>query len=183
MTDYFTSDLHFGHANIIRFTNRPFSGADEMDQALVFNINSRVQKDDNLFILGDFAMGRGVDKLTFMREKLSQFDCENVYLVVGNHDIKDINQLRKCGLKEVWTHCNIEENGHKVVLNHFPFMEWDGYYRGSYHLHGHIHKDRSYNEDMRSRGIRRYDVGVDANGYFPVSWEEIEAFFDASRTY
>jgi len=32
---YFTGDQHFGHANIIRHCNRPFSSIDEMDMHLV----------------------------------------------------------------------------------------------------------------------------------------------------
>ena len=43
-------------------------------------------------------------------------------------------------------------------------------------LHGHIHSDGKYNRDNMEAGIRRYDVGVDANGYMPVSIKQIEKF-------
>ena len=36
---------------------------------------------------------------------------------------------------------------------------------------------RGYNDHNRMQGIRRYDVGVDANDYRPVSAEDIVAFF------
>ena len=52
---YFTSDLHLGHDNAIEFTNRPFSTVDEMNLALVQNINETVGTDDELWILGDFS--------------------------------------------------------------------------------------------------------------------------------
>ena len=43
-------------------------------------------------------------------------------------------------------------------------------------LHGHIHSDGSYNRDNMEAGIKRYDVGVDENGYMPVSIKQIEKF-------
>ena len=31
---YYTSDLHFGHQNVIKFDNRPFADIDEMDKMI-----------------------------------------------------------------------------------------------------------------------------------------------------
>ena len=45
-------------------------------------------------------------------------------------------------------------------------------------LHGHIHSDGSYNLSNREAGIKRYDVGVDANKYLPVSIKQIEEFMN-----
>ena len=53
---YFTSDLHFGHKNIISHTGRPFSAAEEMDEALIRNWNRTVQPNDEVYILGDLTM-------------------------------------------------------------------------------------------------------------------------------
>lgn len=49
---------------------------------------------------------------------------------------------------------------------------------GAIHLHGHIHSTREYNEWNRRMRLLRYDVGVDANGYKPVSLDEVSRFFD-----
>lgn len=180
MTDFFTSDLHLGHEAIIKFAGRPFFDSDEMEQTLIDNINARVGKNDRLFILGDVTMARGEKGERIMRKFLDKLVCKNVYLILGNHDIQDVERLRKIGFKEPCIRRTIKENGHKVVLDHFPIAEWDGFFRGAYHLHGHIHSNRSYNlEQAELLGIRRYDVGVDANDLRPVSWEEIEEFFDA----
>ena len=54
----YISDLHFGHANIIRFDGRPFKNTDEMEETLVDNWNSVTQPEDTVYILGDFCWGK-----------------------------------------------------------------------------------------------------------------------------
>ena len=54
---FFTSDTHFGHANIINLCNRPFKDVNHMNDMLVENWNSVVSDDDTVFHLGDFALG------------------------------------------------------------------------------------------------------------------------------
>lgn len=58
MTRFFTADLHIGHRNIIDYSHRPFRDADEMNAALVDVWNETVGPDDEVIVLGDFAMGR-----------------------------------------------------------------------------------------------------------------------------
>lgn len=53
---FFTSDLHFGHSNIIRATQRPFDTVEEMDAALIRNRNERVSPSDEVDLLGDLTM-------------------------------------------------------------------------------------------------------------------------------
>lgn len=78
---YFTSDLHIGHENIIRFSNRPFSTLGEMNRTLVDNWNSRVTERDDVFILGDmfYRKKEGVEEIL---RKLKG----RKHLIVGNHD-------------------------------------------------------------------------------------------------
>lgn len=49
----YISDLHFGHFNIIRFDMRPFESTEEMDRELVKRWNDVVDKDDQVYVLGD----------------------------------------------------------------------------------------------------------------------------------
>jgi calcineurin-like phosphoesterase family protein len=53
--NFFTSDTHYGHANIIKYSSRPFSSVEEMNDALVKKINDKVGVDDCLWHLGDFV--------------------------------------------------------------------------------------------------------------------------------
>ena len=70
--------------------------------------------------------------------------------------------------------------GHRLVMSHYPMLSWNGKARGAIMLHGHIHSrgDRANarNRD-RERPIFRYDVGLDANDYKPVSRDQILSFF------
>lgn len=53
---YFTSDHHFGHENIIKFTNRPFDSVEDMDQELIKRRNSGVNTYDKMYDLSDFRL-------------------------------------------------------------------------------------------------------------------------------
>ena len=177
--DWFTSDLHLGHANVIAFSERPFSDVEEMNRVLIDNINARVAPSDTLWILGDvgFKAAREV-----VEACLARIACRNVRVVRGNHDRPWTPHLEDDLIVETkW-------DSRRLVLCHYPLMEWVSYYHGSVHLHGHIHtlageaQTSAYNLDNRARGILRYDVGVDANHYMPVSACEVMAFFDGIDT-
>ena len=80
---YFTSDTHFGHANVIRFAGRPWQTIEQMDAALAASINARVGMRDELWILGDFSYRLGRDKALAIRQSIT---CRRIHLVPGNHD-------------------------------------------------------------------------------------------------
>lgn len=56
---------------------------------------------------------------------------------------------------------------------HYPMLSWPKKNSGSIQLHGHIHARMDYNEQNRDEGVLRYDVGVDANNFYPVSVKQI----------
>ena len=78
---FFTSDLHFGHKNIIRFDNRPFFSVEEMDKTLIENWNRKVSEDDTVYILGDISWYND-EKTTEIFAGLNGHKI----LIKGNHD-------------------------------------------------------------------------------------------------
>ncbi len=173
---WFTSDIHLGHEKALDFTIRPWQQIDEMNEGIIANINAKVKKKDELYILGDYSFRIPALEAAVLRKKII---CEKVHLVPGNHD-KDWNHKPVQGTFIVEPPIKVlKENGRKFVLSHFPMMDWQSMSHESIHLHGHIHSQGSlYNEMNRMQGVYRYDVGVDANNYTPVSMEEILTWFD-----
>ncbi len=172
---WFTSDTHFGHANVLGFTDRPYEDVAQMNHAFVNAINERVLPDDELYILGDFSFKMAAAEAAALRARIR---CRKVHLVPGNHD-KDWTHKDVAGtfIVEPPIVC-LKVDGQKIVLSHYPMMDWQSMAHGSWHLHGHIHSTGSvYNKLNRKQGLLRYDVGVNANGWAPVNLEEIRAWF------
>lgn len=99
---YFTSDPHYGHANVIRYCARPFRDVQEMNEALINNWNSVVTQDDTVYVLGDFSLGFSEV------ERYSSRLLGKKFLIPGNHDklhswiIKVIIfKRRKYGLRNI----------------------------------------------------------------------------------
>ena len=78
---FFTSDLHFGHRNIIRLCNRPFSSIEEMDNLLIQNWNHKVNRNDTVYILGDLMFRNEKPPEEYLRQLKGK-----KHLLVGNHD-------------------------------------------------------------------------------------------------
>ena len=170
---YFTSDLHFCHEKMIRIMDRPFRDAADMEEGLIENWNSRVTPEDEVYILGDVTM-RGRKEARRALERLNG----RKYLVRGNHDgFADKLAPEENPLLWVRDYACVTWRGIPFVLFHYPIAEWDRKRYGAIHLHGHLHSRPEYNLEQRRLGLRRYDVGVDANGMAPVSAREIAAFF------
>lgn len=172
---WFTSDTHFGHENVLKFTDRPWETIWQMNDAIVDSINGRVAVDDELYILGDFSFKMTAQDAYGLRKRIA---CRRIHLVPGNHD-KDWTQPAVAGAFTVEPPiCVLKIDGQKIVLCHYPMADWQGMSHGSWHLHGHIHSSGgAYNEFNRKQGLQRYDVGCDANGHSPVSLDELREWF------
>ncbi len=189
---YFTADLHLGDKTIARW--RGFE--DDLaahDELILSRLNECVGAHDELWLLGDLCKAR-VEDVVAMRRAIA---CQTVHVVVGNHDSR--SKFVTCGLFDsVEYYAEVgryKRDGYKFVMSHYPMLDWDRAYHGSFMLHGHIHSlsvepgedvapldaknggmgMRGYNAWNAEHGVRRFDVGVDANGYAPVSAEEILA--------
>lgn len=158
---YYISDLHIGHSNCLRFDERPFWTIEEQNEEIISRWNNAVTKNDDVFILGDFAW-----KNDMGLEIIRQLNGHK-YLIQGNHD-----RLNAALIKEfVWVkdYAEIEDDGERVVLCHYPIAHWHNADYGTIHLYGHIHYGKSrdskpfigYKNAMRKREVpyRSYNVG------------------------
>ena len=116
---WFTSDTHFGHENMLRLSDRPWSTVAQMNDAMVANINSKVAADDELYILGDFSFKMTVQDAYELRKSIA---CKRVHLLPGNHD-KDWTQPAVADAFIVEPPiCVLKINRQKIVLSHYPMV-------------------------------------------------------------
>jgi calcineurin-like phosphoesterase family protein len=172
---FFIADEHYGHENVIKFCNRPFSEVEEMNETLITNHNSRVKNGDLVYHSGDmFWRKLGVQKAHEIMDRLNG----QHYYIWGNHEeLMEANQ----DLRERFVWCKdlatIFPNGYpKIVLCHYAMRVWRGSQRGSWHLYGHSH-----GELPDDPGALSFDVGVDPQKYFPISLEEVAAKMEQKR--
>lgn len=182
---FYIADTHFGHANIIRFDNRPFDSVEEMNEALINNWNSVVGRDDTVVILGDFCWGLEDD----WAKILDQLNGVK-RLLRGNHDLKSMSKTLKSKFQSVKDYDEIKDNGKRVLVSHYP----NPFYRGDYNpdiicLYGHVHTTiendfmehlREYIKENDTRDKARhlcqfYNVGcmMPWMNFYPRTLEEI----------
>ena len=174
---YFTSDTHFGHFNICKYCHRPFSSRADMDKTLLANWNKTVPEDGVVVHCGDFMLSHKVDTKAYLKYmwKLNG----KILLLRGNHDYIDLNTEENEKLIAVVDKAFIMVDGVKIYAEHYPCTAFNG----DYQVFGHIHtlKDGTcygIDADVTSK-LRKnqYDVGMDQNGYRPISyWEVCDIF-------
>jgi len=147
---FFTSDLHLGHGNILK--HQPvraieFGDIDTMDTHLIDSINKTVSKNDELWILGDFAWK--ASRYGHYRQRLK---VRKLHVVMGNHDSSSL-RIHVSSLNDMVCH---KFDGIKFHLTHYPMLSWSSSNHGSIHLYGHCHGT----VENRLRG-RSMDVGID----------------------
>ena len=167
MKTFITSDLHWGHRNIMKFC--PQSRArfrddlDYMNEQMVKEWNDLIEPNDLVYILGDVAFLPAQKAAEYM-DRLNGVKI----LVEGNHDRKTLMDVNfRNSFVEVHKYLDITYDGHKCVMFHYPIAEWDQMHRGALHFHGHLHGGVSGMEEYRS-----LDVGMDATGMIAISMEE-----------
>jgi len=177
---FFTADTHFGHKNILGYTNRPFKDIDEMNEILIQRWNYRISPQDTVYHLGDFCFGNPGEYIHRLNG--------NIKLIPGSHDTNCIkyfeyqtNMLNGPYRKEqVILHhssgsfaiceplCTIQINNQKIVLCHYAMRVWDKSHYNSWHLFAHSHGK------LESQG-KSMDIGVDTTEFFtPYEFLEIQ---------
>lgn len=173
MTKWITSDLHFGHANIMKFcpvTRYGFTDVSDMREKMIAEWNKDVKPEDEVFILGDFAFLPAKDAVEILRRLNG-----TKILIEGNHDRKLLNDPSfRREFKEVHQYLRYNHDGQIICMFHYPIAEFDQMHRGAIHFHGHLHGNPSGLEEYRVR-----DMGFDATGKVVTSLED--AIADAMK--
>lgn len=190
MVTFYTADLHFSHANIIKYCARPYADIDEMNTKLVNNWNEVVQPDDTVYVLGDVTMS--MKNLTPV-ERLNG----RKILVAGNHDEAWIGHKKfgKPGVAERYSELfeqvhasgiigHILDNDRSVVLSHLPYQgdshDGDRFEKnrpkdlGLLNICGHVH------EAWTHQG-HSVNVGVDRWEYRPVSEQSLIEYIEENE--
>lgn len=162
---YYTSDLHFGHKNIIKYENRPWLSVKEMDQGLIDRWNSRVKNRDLVYILGDFTLSVST---SYVESILTALKGRKI-LITGNHDYFAEKSRFREYFEHITPYMKIHSDGQRIILCHYPLWSWDGMNNGTLHLYGHVHSNPMY--QLRKKGA--YNVGADLHDWYPITLEEI----------
>ena len=97
-------------------------------------------------------------------------------LITGNHDqaiLKDIRNLSKYFV-EITPYKEISDNGTKIILSHYPLVEWNGFFRGSLHFYGHIHNNTQNQAFSIMKNIENtYNCGADILNFAPQTKDEV----------
>ena len=191
---YWTSDIHFAHANIAKYCNRPtllkgdldengkwitndiaLAAAVRMDTFLIRNLNSRIKKDDTVVHVGDYMNKGTVTKIPGLRNKPSfyteQLNGTWIFLE-GNHD-------GNIGVRTVARSMFVTIGPYRAFVAHYPIENEHIYHRDfikyvtqnmDLQITGHVHniwKHKFY------KGFLMYNVGVDAHRFLPIHDAEI----------
>jgi calcineurin-like phosphoesterase family protein len=181
MTRWYTSDEHYGHANIIAYCGRPFKTLHEMNSAMTDRHNARVRDNDEVIHLGDFSLSE-----RYVETVLPRLHGKHT-LIMGNHDKcwKDAKALERyrTHFVEVVREMHRVIGPYRAYLNHMPLRDtpvpyderhepsrpgMDDMGNASVLIHGHVH------EKWRTRG-KMINVGVDVHNFAPVSEDELVA--------
>lgn len=151
---WFASDHHFGHekccTTFLRDDGtplRPFSGAEEMNEALITRHNEVVKPQDKVYFLGDVAITQKNLPLVGQMQGSKR-------LIRGNHDIFPTKKYQEF-FKEIYGVRVLTEFG-GIVLTHVPIHS-SQLRRFKVNVHGHLH-----------------DKVLDEPGYINVSVEQID---------
>ena len=156
------SDIHFGHNNIIGFSDRPFVGINHMTQCLIEYYNDYVQPDDVCIWVGDVSFHSSMETNNILRM------CNGYkILVVGNHDF-DKKKVKQMDFDEQHLIYQLNNEDQSFVLTHYPMenLPWP-----HFNVHGHIHIGGQL--DWEKYGEQMYNVNLEFHGYKPINFAQI----------
>lgn len=159
---WFASDHHFGHTNIIKFANRPFSSVEEMNETMIKNHNAVVQDDDHVWFLGDVAFNRDVFHAVMPRLKGKK------RLILGNHDKLSMKDYMKY-FEKIQGAYNYKTTVASYTFTHYPAFPIAFHPSGEFvNVYGHTHR-------ACVQGDPRYiNICVEHTDYTPVDLDWLD---------
>ena len=152
---FFIADTHFNHENIIKYCNRPFNNAQEMNEYIIKKWNSVVTEKDIVYHLGDVGFGTTEQ----LKELIGKLKGTKI-LIRGNHDFKrGVNGWKEIGFSEVYKKKLILNN---LVLTHEPIQDLE---ENQINVFGHIH-DKPLDEIFQKNN--HICVSCDIIDYTPI---------------
>jgi len=175
--NFYISDIHAWHENVLTFDNRPFANLDEMHSTIKSNWNNIVTNNDTVYILGDFLWKYTDESINWVKSLNG-----NKRLIKGNHDKCHDTKFKNL-FQVITPYEEINDEGIRVVLCHYPISLYNGHYHKAIHLYGHVHGNKEYEitryfkEYLKNQLIpcEMYNVGcmIDYMGYTPKTLKEI----------
>jgi len=159
------SDLHLGHKRILEFSGEYRDGdtVEEHNEILLDKINRTVNPSDHLWLLGDCVMG-GKQNLPL----LGRIRCENMKLVMGNHD----SSWNVRDYLPYFVDIKGVVNEKEFLLSHIPVTNDNDLRYSRMNIHGHTHRPEFFNWETQ----RNVNVGVEALNGWPIDIQDIRAF-------
>ena len=162
MKRHLIADTHFGHQNIIGYTNRPFRDADHMNEMLILNWNLAVREEDLVYVLGDFCLSRKLETISSLLKRLNG----RKVLIMGNHDTRKPRDYVNCGFDAATRKPIMAEPG--VILMHEPFEDTSLICEKDLYFFGHVHDKQCPMDEWPNCRC----VSVERTGYRPIDMQE-----------
>jgi len=165
---FFIGCTHFNHTNIIKYCNRPFSSVEEMNQTLIYNWNIKVREDDDIYVLGDFALCCTPDWAGDLLKNLHG----TKFLILGNHDsrLKRYSVFKDQFIFIKQRYIIPDFLGLNILLTHSKtFCSSDS----NWHVNLYCHNHAKTNEFTKFNSKMFYNIGVDGNNFSPVNIDDI----------
>jgi len=154
MKYFFTADEHYGHTNIIKYCNRPFSDVKEMDNQIIERHNKVVGYEDIVIHAGDFTMRK--DKRE-VENYIKRLNGKHIF-IRGSHDYwmdDSYPEILERTIGDI-----------SIVVCHYAMRVWAKSHYNSWQLFGHSHG--------KLEGVgKQIDIGVDTHNFYPYSLDEI----------
>lgn len=175
MNTWFTSDLHLHHNLLSGIRGYGYDDSEEMTSVVIDRYNSKISKNDTVYILGDFALVNNT-KLPEVVKKLNG----KKHLILGNHDNVNVNHNGGYGFESIYQYKEVKIGEHRFILFHYPILSWHWIQNPKvFHLFGHVHG----NMDESLIPYKCMDVGVDTNDLYPYHIDEVISHMETKKTF